>query len=309
MQCAQIHASQTPIMAKVRTILSPETVMKLSSMELRARAIVEGHLSGQHRSPYRGASVEFADHREYTPGDETRHIDWKVYGRRDRLFVKEFESETNLNVHLLVDVSRSMDYGAPVTKLQYATHLAAALAYLATRQRDATSLCLFDAEVREFLEPQTTATHLRRIFDALDAAHAGEDTDIATVLGSVAQSVKRRGLVVLISDLLDEAEPVLRALGYFRHRGHDVAVLQVMDPTELHFSFRGVTQFEDLETGARLTAEPSQARAEYLHALGQFIATIRDGCRERHIDHQLLDTGEPFDAALAAYLGRRARAR
>lgn len=296
-------------MVQVRSSLTPEAIAKLSSMELRARAIVEGHFSGQHRSPYRGASVEFADHREYTPGDETRHIDWKVYARRDRLFVKEFDAETNLNVHLLVDVSRSMDYGAAIRKLDYAAYLAAGLAYLATRQRDATGLILFDSEVRVELPPQTKPAHLQRVFDALEAATPGKDTNIAGALEAAAQSIKRRGIVVLISDLLDEIDPLLRALGYFRHRGHDVVVLQVMDPTELQFDFRGLTLFEDLESGERLLTQPSQVRAEYLRALREFMAQVRDGCRDRHIDHELLDTNRPFDVALTAYLSRRAQAR
>ena len=296
-------------MPQVRTALTPQAIAKLGSMELRAHAIVEGHFSGQHRSPYRGASVEFADHREYTPGDEARHIDWKVYGRRDRLFVKEFDAETNLNVHLLVDISRSMDYGSPVRKLEYAAYLAAGLAYLATGQRDATGLILFDSEVREHLLPQTKPAHLQRIFDALEGIEPGTDTSIAGALEAAAQAIKRRGLVVLISDLLDDTAPMLRGLGYFRHRGHDVIVLHVMDSTELEFDFRGLTLFEDLESGERLVTDPSQVRAEYLQALRGFMSDIQDGCRERHIDHELLDTNRPYDVALTAYLSCRAQAR
>ena len=278
-------------------------------MELRARAIVEGHYSGQHRSPYRGASVEFADHREYSHGDETRHVDWKVYGRRDRLFVKQFDAETNLSVHLLVDISRSMDFGAPVRKLDYAAYLAAGLAYIATRQRDATGLTLFDSQVRTHIPPATKPAHLQRVFDALETAQPGEDTSIAGALESVAAGLKRRGLVVLISDLLDDVEPILRGLGFFRHRGHDVMVLQVLDRAELQFDFRGLTEFEDLETGERMLTQPSQVRGEYMRALQGFIASIREGCRSRRIDHEVLDTSEPFDRALAAYLGRRASVR
>lgn len=296
-------------MVEVRAALTAQAAAQLGSMELRARAIVEGHFSGQHQSPYRGASVEFADHREYAPGDETRHVDWKVYGRRDRLFVKEYDAETNLNVHLLVDISRSMDYGAPVPKMHYASYLAAGLAYIATRQRDAPGLALFDEAVRAQLPPQTKPAHLQRIFDTLEAATPGSDTNIAGALETVAQGIKRRGLVVLISDLLDEPAPILRALGYFRHRGHDVIVLQTLDPTELHFEFRGLTQFEDLESGERLVAEPAQVRDEYLRALREFLAEVREGCRSRHIDHELIDISRPFSPALTAYLGRRAQAR
>ena len=296
-------------MPQVRESLTPEAVAKLRSMELRARAIVEGHYSGQHRSPYRGASVEFADHREYTHGDETRHIDWKVFGRRDRLFVKQYDAETNLSVHLLVDISRSMDFGAPVRKLDYAAYLAAGIAYIATRQRDATGLTLFDSQVRRHLPPATKPAHLQRIFDALETAQPGADTGIAAALETVAQGIKRRGLVVLISDLLDDTEPLLRGLGYFRHRGHDVMVLQVLDHAELEFDFRGLTEFQDLETNERLLTHPAQVRDDYLRALQDFLSEIREGCRSRHIDHEVMDTSEPFDRALTAYLGRRASVR
>ncbi len=296
-------------MAFGRTVLTPEAVAKLGSMELRARAIVEGHFSGQHRSLYRGASVEFADHREYSPGDESRHIDWKVYGRRNRLFVKEFDAETNLNVHLLVDASRSMDYGTPVRKLDYACALAAGLAYLATRQRDATSLALFDAAVQVQLPPQSRPAHLQRVFDALERVVVGRDTNITAAVETVAQSLKRRGLVVLISDLLDEPAPLLRALGYLRHRGHDVVVLHVIDRTELEFDFRGLAQFEDMETGERVVAQPTAMRRDYLRALQEFVGELKGGCRSRHIDHELLDTRRPFDAALTAYLSRREQVR
>lgn len=296
-------------MPQVRQALTPEAVAKLGSMELRARALVEGHFSGRHKSQYRGASVEFADHREYSHGDETRHIDWKVYGRRDRLFVKQFDAETNLNVHLLLDVSASMDYGSPVRKLDYAAYLTAGLAYLATRQRDAAALVLFDRAVRTHLPPQTKPAHLQRIFDVLQAVQPGAETNTAAALETVAQTVNRRGLVILLSDLLDDPEPILRALGYFRHRGHDVVVMQVMDPTELTFDFRGPTVFVDLETKERMATQPEQVRQEYLRALQSFLGQLKDGCRSRHIDHVLLDTSRPFDAALTAYLGRRAQAR
>ena len=203
-------------------LLTAEAVQRLETMELRARAIIEGHFSGQHRSPYHGASVEFADHREYSPGDELRHLDWRVYGRTDRFFIKEYDAETNMSVHLLVDASRSMAYGSHgVTKLRYAACLAAALAYLAVKQRDAAGLVLFDTAVRTRLAPATKGRHLAAVFDLLETLEPGAETNVAAALETVAQSVSRRGLVVVISDLLDEPERVLRALGYFRHRGHD----------------------------------------------------------------------------------------
>lgn len=302
----------TPAPARVREALTPAAVAKLSTMQLRARAIVEGHYSGQHRSPYRGASVEFADHREYSHGDELRHLDWKVYGRTDRFFVKEYDAETNLSVHFLLDTSRSMDFAGPshspgqsVTKLDYARYLCAGLAYLAIKQRDAAALITFDAQVRERLPALTKRAHLQRIFDTLDAVEPGRDTDVAAALEQVAATLKRRGVIVLLSDLLDEPENLLRALGYFRHQGHDVILLHVMTPAERHFDYRGPTLFEDLESGERLLSDAQEIRADYLAALQQFMVALRDGCRQRRIDYQLLDTSRPYDEALTAYLGRR----
>jgi uncharacterized protein (DUF58 family) len=293
-------------MSLVRQALTPEALAKLSSMELRARAVVEGHYSGQHASAYRGASVEFVDHREYAPGDEPRHIDWRVYGRTDRLFVKQYEAETNLDLHLLLDVSRSMDFGSgAVTKLRCATFVAAALAYLATKQRDAVGLCLFDRALRRHVPPMTSPAHLARLFEVLDRVELGEDTRLTPALEEVAGRLGRRGIIVLLSDLLDEPEEVLRSLAYFRHRGHDVIVLQVLDPAERKLDYRGTVAFEDLETAERLSVEVSGVRASYLTELRHFLAAYRHGCRDRSIDYALLDTSVPFDTALTAYLARR----
>jgi uncharacterized protein (DUF58 family) len=290
----------------VREALTPAAIAKLNSMELRARAIVEGHYSGQHRSPYRGASVEFADHREYSHGDELRHLDWKVYARTDRFFIKEYDAETNLSVHLLLDASRSMDFATgALTKLDYARSLCAGLAYLAVRQRDAAGLVTFDLQVRERLPALTKRAHLQRLFDTLDGVTPGGETNIATVLEQIAATVTRRGVIVLVSDLLDEPESVLRALGYFRHRGHDVLVLHVMDPGELRFDFRGPTLFQDIESGERMLSDGGEVRGEYLAALRGFLVELQDGCRHRSIDYALMDTSQPFDRALTAYLAHR----
>ncbi|MBM3499706.1 MAG: DUF58 domain-containing protein [Armatimonadetes bacterium] len=293
-------------MSSVRQALTPEALARLSTMALRARAAVEGHYSGRHASAYRGASVEFVDHREYAPGDEPRHIDWRVYGRTDRLFVKQYESETNLDLHLLLDVSRSMDFASgSVSKLRCATFIAAALAYLATNQRDAVGLFLFDHAVRRHLPAMTSPAHLARLFEALDAAEPGEDTRLTPALEEVAGRLGRRAIIVLLSDLLDGPEEVLRSLAYFRHRGHDVIVLQLLDPAELRLDYRGTVAFEDLETAERLSLEVGSVREAYLGELRRFLAAYRHGCRDRSLDYALLDTSIPFDAALAAYLARR----
>lgn len=278
-------------------------------MELRAHAIVEGYYSGQHRSPYRGASVEFADHREYSHGDELRHLDWKVYGRSDRFFVKEYDAETNLTVYLAVDASGSMGYPAQgVSKLACASYLAAGLAYLAHRQRDAVGLVTFDTAVRDDLPPLTQRGHLQRVFETLDGLEPGGGTDTAAALERVSTVASRRGLVVLISDLLDEPEPVLRALRHFRHRGHDVIVFQVLDRSELDFDFRGPLLLEDLETGRRLSTDASEVRGDYVAAMRRHLATLKDGCRGQRIDHEVFRADRPFAPVLATYLARRRRA-
>ncbi|MBM3473742.1 MAG: DUF58 domain-containing protein [Armatimonadetes bacterium] len=293
-------------MTAIRQAFTPEALAKLSSMELRARAVVEGHYSGQHASAYRGASVEFVDHREYAPGDEPRHIDWRVYGRTDRLYVKQYEAETNLDLHLLLDVSRSMDFASgEVSKLRCATFVAAALAYIATNQRDAVGLFLVDHAVRRHLPAMTSPGHLARLFEVLEATDAGEDTRLTPALEEIAGRLRRRAIIVLLSDLLDEPEDVLRALGYFRHRGHDIIVLQCMDPAELKLAYRGTVAFEDLETSDRLSVEVANVRAAYLAELRRFLTIYRHGCRDRLIDYALLDTSVAFDTALTAYLARR----
>lgn len=288
--------------------LDAATLAGLGSMELRARAVVEGHYSGQHRSPYRGASIEFADHRAYSHGDELRHLDWRLYGRSDRFFVKEYDAETNLTVHLLLDASASMDYpqGA-LTKLTCGGYLASALAYITHLQRDAASLTCFDTGISQHLPPSTRRGHLQRVFEALDSVHAGGETDLPGVLAQVATMATRRGLLVLISDLLAETEPILRALAHLRHRGHDVIVFQVLDPTELDFHFRGPLVIEDAETGRRLTTEAGEVRAQYLEAVREHLQRIGEGCRRHRVDYELFRTDRPFASALTAYLSRRAR--
>jgi uncharacterized protein (DUF58 family) len=315
--------------------LTPEALARLATMELRARAIVEGHFSGQHRSHFKGASVEFADHRNYSPGDELRHLDWKLYGRTDRFFVKQYDAETNMNVMLVLDLSGSMGYGSgEITKLQYGSYLAAGLAYLTSRQGDAPGLALIADGVRERLMPRTRPAHLRRLWDTLEAAatrvgrpvpwppgpgggqgtgrptrteSGHDDFAIADGLADVAPLLARRGIIVLISDLLEPPDRLLRGLRYFRHRGHDVIVLQVLDEAEVNFPFRGAVEFQDLESGRRLRTETGDVRASYLREFARHQEALRDGCRSAGMDYQLMRTDEPFSRALTAYLGHRMR--
>lgn len=292
--------------ATTEQALTAEALSRLHSMELRARTIVEGHFSGQHRSHFKGASVEFADHRNYSPGDELRHLDWKLFGRTDRFFVKQYDAETNMNVVLIVDCSGSMGYGSgPVTKLQYATYLAAGLAYLTTQQGDAPGLALVDTGLRRSLAPRTRPAHLTRILHELDQARAGGETSLAAALAETTPGLSRRGIVVLISDLLDEVEAVLRALVYFRHRGHDVIVWHVLDPVEKELPLRGPVIFEDLETGEKLLTEVDDVRRTYLREMAAFCTRLSDGCRAAGIDYAQMTTSDTFYRALSAYLARR----
>ena len=287
-----------------------ELLASLSSMELRARALVDGYYSGHHRSPYRGASVEFADHRAYTHGDELRHLDWRLYGRSDRFFVKQFEAETNLTVHLLLDASGSMGYPERgVSKLACAAYLAAGLAYLAWRQRDAVGLSVFDTEVRAQLPPQTRRGHVQQVFEALEQLAPGGETAVAQVLEAAGTALRRRGLIMLLSDLLEDADEILHALAVLRGRGHDVIVLQVLDRGELELGLRGPVLVEDLETRAALATDADELRAEYDEAMRAHLERLHDGCVAHNIDYRLFMTDRPLGPALVAYLAHRRRRR
>lgn len=295
-------------MASIQEQLGAEALSRLHGMELRARTMVEGHFSGQHHSHFHGASVEFADHRNYSYGDELRHLDWRLFGRTDRYFIKQYDAETNMNVALVVDVSGSMDYGSgAVTKFQYATYLAAGLAYLTSSQNDAPGLALVDDHLRDRLPPRTKPAHLSRLLQVLEDAQPGGETSLAATLAETAAIYTRRGIIVLISDLLDDPERLLRSLIYFRHRGHDVIVLHVLDPAEVSFGFHGPVIFEDLEQGEHLLTETDDIRRAYQHEFSTWQGTLEDGCRKAGMDYALMTTSEPFHRALNAYLGRRAR--
>jgi uncharacterized protein (DUF58 family) len=292
-----------------RQFLDPAVVARLGTLELKARTIVEGLLSGLHRSPFKGFSVEFAEYRQYIPGDDLSTIDWKVYARSDRHYVKKFEEETNLDCHLMLDASGSMAYGSTgITKFEYGACLAASLAYLMNRQRDAVGLTAFDERIVAMLPPSARPGHLRSMLLTLDRLHPGRDTDVARTLHRLADSMSKRGIVVLISDLLDDQEQVIRGLKHFQFRGTDVIVFHVLDPDEIEFPFDRATRFEDLETSEEVMAVPSVVRPAYLKAVGEFIERYRRELGGCGIDYQLLDTRRPLELALLAYLSTRARA-
>ena len=288
--------------------LDPAIVARLGTIDLKARTIVEGFLTGLHRSPYKGFSVEFAEYRQYLPGDDLATLDWKVYARSDRHFVKKYEEETNLTCHLLLDVSGSMGYGSgSVTKLQYGSYLTAALAYLMNRQRDAFGLIAFDDTISALLPASARAGHLRVVLLALERLKLGARTNVAKPLHDLAAAVRKRGLVVLVSDLLDDPQTVLDGLKHFRYRGTDVVVFHVLDPYELTFPFEQAARFRDIETADEVMAVPSAVRQEYLERMQAMIAHYRGELGRVGIDYCLLDTSQPLELGLMAYLMTRRR--
>ena len=289
-----------------KRFLHPEAVKRISRMELRARHIVEGFLSGMHRSPYFGQSVEFLQHREYVTGDDLRHVDWKVWARQDRLYIKQFEEDTNLRCTLMVDVSASMKYGnGPLNKYEYACTVAGSLAYLILKQQDAVGCVAFDEEVRTKVPIRSKRNHLQSVIDALNVSTPAEKTEVFSIFRNVAETYPRRGMMVLVSDLLADPQDLLRGLKLLRRQGHDVLVFHVMDDDELEFPFTGPTRFDGLESLDYLNCNPRALREGYLDALHEFLDEVRLGCARNTIDYALIRTSEPLDAALAAYLSNR----
>jgi uncharacterized protein (DUF58 family) len=272
--------------------------------------VVEGFFAGLHQSPYHGFSVEFAEHRPYMPGDPLKHVDWKVVAKTDRFYLKEFEEETNLKAYILLDVSKSMDYRTvSITKLQYASYLAAALAFLMIQQRDAVGLCFYDTELRVFLPPRSMHSYLNILLSHLENVRPSGKTDIGRNLHAVAERIQRRGLVVVLSDFLDEPSRILSGLRHFRHDGHEVLAFHILDPMERSFAFKGDAKFIDLETEEEMPTQPWHIRRDYRQLLRQFVEELKRGCREQLVDYNLLDTSVPYDTALFQYLTKRKRLR
>jgi len=292
-----------------RPFLDPAVVARLGTLELKARTVVEGFLTGLNRSPFRGFSVEFAEYRQYLPGDDLATIDWRVYARTDRHYVKKFEEETNLSCHLMLDVSGSMGYGSRgITKFEYGQCLAASLAYLANRQRDACGLTAFDERIVGMLPASARPGHMHALLVTLDRLALGSRTNVSKPMHQLADSLSKRGLVVLISDLLDDPEQVIRGLKHFRFRGTDVIVFHVLDPDEIEFPFERATRFEDMETSATLTAVPAVVREHYTKTMGALIEQYKRELGATNIDYHLLRTDHPLELALLAYLSTRGRA-
>jgi uncharacterized protein (DUF58 family) len=287
--------------------LDPEVIARLSRLDIKARLVVEGFLSGLHTSPFKGFSQEFADHRQYMPGDELKNIDWKVYGRSDRFYIKEYQEETNLRAYLLLDKSGSMGYGKSISKLEYAKYLGASLAYMLFRQKDNVGIATFDTRIREIIPPSARRTNFMMILRAIADAIPGGETNMNDVLYGLAQKIKRRGLVILLSDLMDDPAELVKALRSFRHRKHEILVFQILDTDEVNFPFTESAIFTDLEDGSEQIVSPGSVRARYRKRFKEFIEYYRQHLLESRIDHSVLYTDTAYDKALFAYLQKRSR--
>jgi uncharacterized protein (DUF58 family) len=290
-----------------KNYFDPKVLAGISNLSLRARWVVEGIMSGIHRSRSKGFSVEFEEHREYSPGDEIRRIDWKALGKFDRYFIKEYEDETNLRAYLLLDTSASMDYSSNgVTKFDYGCTLTASLAYLILRQQDAAGLVTFSNRIENIIPPRAKRDYLTQIVNALETQGPGGETNVAKILEEIAGQIKRRGMVILVSDLLDEPAPILKALRLFRFKGNDVIVFHILDQAELDLPFEGNILFEDLEAAhINVIADPRAIRQTYRQVVEEFTNHMRKECHDSSIDYQLISTSTPLDRALASYLSWR----
>ena len=293
----------------ISRLLSPQDLTRLGRLALTSRFTVEGTQTGAHRSQRKGISVEFADYRQYVPGDDTRHLDWKVYGRNERLYLRQYEEETTLRVHLLVDASASMAYaGAGVPKYTYAAQCAAALAYITIRRQDNVGLAIFDDRTRQMLPPKNGAEHLRALANLLADHRPGSHTDMATTLHSLAENASRRGLIILFSDLFDDLDKLRAALAHFRRRRHDVIVYHILDRHELDFPFKDASVFQDLETGERITTTPRDIRGAYQKAIEEFLNGCRAVCSSLDVEHVLALTDTPPVDLIVRHLKQRALA-
>lgn len=305
-----------PEQTELSRYLDPKVLSKIQRLDLMARLVVEGFLSGMHRSPFHGFAVEFAEHREYAPGDDIKHIDWKVYSKTDRYYIKQYEEETNLKATFLLDVSESMRYGrragapgAPrLSKDRYAACIAASLSLLLLNQQDAVGLATFDEDVRSYVPPSSNPNHIKTLVHAMDTARPANKTSLEGICHSLAEKIGRRGMVCLISDLFVDPAGLVRGLQHLRHRGHEVLVLHVMDEDELTFPFQGNTLFRGLESAGQLTVEPRALREGYLEAVERFCGEVKRHCAVNQVDYKLISTADHLGAALASFLAAKTAA-
>ena len=290
-----------------KNFLNPSTVSKLNSLELKARLVVEGFMVGLHKSPYHGFSVEFTEHRPYMQGDSLKDVDWKVYGKTDKFFIKQYEEETNLKSYILLDSSKSMQYssGKNISKLEYGITLVAALSYLMIKQKDAVGLTVYAEQVNTYFPPRAAKTYLQEILKSLSSLKASSKTNTASCLNSIAEKIKRRGLVIIVSDLFDDVSSILSALKHFRYQKNEVIVFQLLDPVERSFSFGADAVFKDLETEEEMTTRPYKIQKAYQQAMQDFVDKIKKECLNSNIEYNLIDTSMPFDKALFSYIQKR----
>jgi uncharacterized protein (DUF58 family) len=290
--------------------LDPRVISRLKGLDLIARMVVEGFLVGLHRSPYHGFSVEFAEHREYRPGDELRYVDWKVFGRTDRYNVKVFEEETNLKAYLIVDKSGSMGFRSNgISKLEYVKYLASALSFLLLRQKDAVGLLLFSKGLDAYIPPSSRKNHLNILLKELDTLNPGGETSLSSVLFELAEKIKRRGLIIILSDLFDDYELIIKALKVFRHKKNEVLVFHVLDPAELKLPYKRDIMLKDMETSEKISIEPNSIRDTYKRKIDNLIAAYKRDFRNAAIDYQFLCTETTYDKALLSYLAKRKKLR
>ncbi|MBU8922393.1 MAG: DUF58 domain-containing protein [Bacteroidales bacterium] len=300
----------SPDKRQISEFLRPEVVGRLANMDLRARLIVEGFIAGLHRSPYHGFSVEFAEYRQYNDGESVRDIDWKIYARTDRYYTKIFEDETNLKATLLLDRSASMDFGTGWgTKLNYGALLCAALAYLMIKQRDAVGLALFDEKINTIIPHRSIRRHLFFLMKELEGVTPGARTEISSTLHEMAERIRRRGLIVLVSDLFDDPESIMNGLKHFRHRGHEIVLFHILDPMEMSLDYDGEVTFVDRETGEKMRTQPWFIKTGYSKDMGAWLELLENGCKKNAIDYNRVKTDTPFDKALVSYLNKRRRMR
>ena len=294
-------------MATGQKYLDPVALSRLDNMELIARCAVEGFFSGLHPSPFHGFSVEYSDHRAYRPGDELKFLDWKAFGRSDKLYIKRFQQETNLSAYILLDSSNSMSFSGEngLSKLDYGSFLAVALAYLMLGQADRVALSLFGDEVRQYIPPRSRRTHLNLILAALQKNPPGGQTNLAGVLHHLAEMTQRRGLVILISDLLDDTEEIYNGLAHLKYLHHDVIIFHLLDHQELHLDYEGLVEFRGLESGERMRTFPESLRQGYCKRVAEFVEELEHGAGRRGVDYCLIDTSEPLNRALLSYLAKR----
>ena len=296
------------VILKGTRFIDPLLLSKISRLNLVAKLVVEGFISGLHRSPYQGFSVEFTEHKIYTPGDDLKYLDWKVFARTDRYYLKRFQEETNLKCYILLDTSRSMLFGSgEINKMDYAKFLAATLSYLLIKQKDAVGLVTFSDDISQYLPPKSTTRHLHRLLEVLEEAKAERKTRLSRIFHALAENIKRRGLIIVISDLFDEPEEVIKGIRHFRHKKHEVIIFHVLDPYEMNFGFRDLGEFMDLETGERVFLNPHLVKEEYWAKLDSFLYQYKRVFSESRVEYVKTDTSKPLDFFLLSYLKKRAR--